>query len=116
MDINKKEYAEKVEVYRCPNCSEYFIPAPRCPHCGQLISNGKANTEALVEALQMWAEGKRVAGITMPNTLALLDNLVLGAYNLRHFGKYSTVCVDEIEYWKFFGFNVKSDEIGWVIT
>lgn len=116
MDINKKEIAEVVEVFKCPNCKEYFNFAPRCPHCGQLIANGKPNVIAVKEALSMWAEGKEVAGINKPNRGIIFTSLMIGITDLYHFG--STRCIDpeELEYWKFFGFNVEPEGIGWKIT
>ena len=116
MDINREEYAETVEVFRCPNCREYFMFAPRCPHCGQLISNGKANIQAVREALYLWSKGKDVVGIKKPNRGALFTSLIYGTEKLYIYGKYSTISQDEIEYWKFFGFDVKPEGIGWAIS
>jgi ssDNA-binding Zn-finger/Zn-ribbon topoisomerase 1 len=30
-----------VRKYQCPNCRYLLTPAPRCPDCGQLVSNYK---------------------------------------------------------------------------
>lgn len=39
--VEKGVYKKLVRKYQCPNCRYLFIPAPRCPDCGQLVSNYK---------------------------------------------------------------------------
>ena len=116
MDINKKEYAETVEVFKCPNCREYFMFAPRCPHCGQLIANGHANANAVRAALYRWSKGKSVAGIEKPTRGALFTALMYGTEMLIRYGKTTTVDAEEIKYWEFFGLDVTPEGIGWTIS
>ena len=115
MDINKKEYAETVEVFKCPNCEEYFKFAPRCPHCGQLISNGNPNALAVKEAITMWRDGKEVVGIDKPKR-GVFTSLIIGVTDLCCFGSARCIDSEELEYWKFFGFNAEPDGIGWRIS
>lgn len=115
MDINKMEHARVVEVYECPNCGHYFKIAPRCPECGQLVQ-GKANIEAVIEVIHKWTNGEEVAGIKKPKTLYLINNIIYGTETLILHSEYRTINEEEIKYWEYFGFNIRPEGIGWVVS
>lgn len=73
-------------------------------------------TQKLFEAIMSWADGKEVEGIKKPKTLHTICSLEWAYQSLVRFCEYRTVCSEEIPYFKFFGFNVKEEGVGWVIT
>lgn len=42
-DINRELSPIERKVYECPNCAYRFLPAERCPECGQLVTYHKLN-------------------------------------------------------------------------
>ncbi len=55
MDINSALVASTFTTMRCPNseCGKYFLPAPRCPYCGQKVETAEQRTKNLKERVEM---------------------------------------------------------------
>ena len=50
MDINTSLVVNETKVYQCPNieCRQFFVPASRCPYCGQKVETAEQSKALMV--------------------------------------------------------------------
>lgn len=52
-DINKAMIVNKIEAYKCPTCGSMFMPASRCPECGQRVETPAEHQSRIKERVKM---------------------------------------------------------------